>query len=244
MSGLSPPILIKKLVADISSSGIAIAERELEYALQQGFPSLSLKECPPATMNDACGFFSSLDIFSHTDHFSLIYCGTRRPEFGAYLLVKVMFPFDNSSEHNWTLHAHDLPFLRSIISTEGQGQGLIVIGQTRADARSLSVTSGRQSDVFAYLLGSLAGLDNLYAKPGEEGRKPAFPWVQLASSLRSVISKDNIVSISGWGMGRFLRGCFRSLSAVMSRTEFDEQFGCYGVYWRPRSPAQWLRHPL
>lgn len=244
MVGISPPVLIKQLIADVSTEGIERAESQLKNVLVGAMPSLVFKGRLRASSNDAEQPPETMEVRSHDSHFFLSYCGTRQAGLGAYLLIRIYFPLDKSGKHLLKYHAHNLPFVRSVMVAPGQSGGMITVGQTRADARSLVVVSGRKFDVFAYLLASGAGLDRLYAKPGEENMQKNRLWNELSEISGGLLQSGELVNVSGWAKGRFLRSCFRQLSGVMSPRAFDESFGRRGVFWRPRSPFQWLRRRI
>jgi len=241
MTGISPPVLFKQLITDVSLAGIGRAEDRLKDVLVSAMPSLVFKGRLRASQNDVAEPPETMEVRSHGAYFFLTYCGTRRPGLGAYLLARISLPRDMSSKHQWALHAHELPFIQSVITSASQIEGFVTVGQTRADARSLVVVSGKRLDVFSYLLASRAGLDRLYAKPGEEQKQEIFLWKDLAEVFRDMPSSDESVNVSGWAAARFLRGCFRQLPAAITQRAFDERFGRQGVYWRPRSPFRWGR---
>lgn len=244
MIGISPPVLIKQLIADASTEGIARAEIQLKNVLVDAMPSLVFKGRLRASSNDVDKSPETMEVRSHGSYFFLSYCGTRQAGLGAYLLVRIHFPLDQSGKHLLKYHAHELPFVRSIIAAPGQSGGMVTVGQTRADARSLVVVSGRKFDVFGYLLASDAGLDRLYAKPGEENMQKSRLWSELSEISGELLESSKVVNVSGWGKGLFLRRCFRQLSGVVSPRAFDKKFGHQGVSWRPRSPLQWIRHRI
>lgn len=238
MVGISPAVLIKKLISDVSAEGVVRAEVELKKALVAAMPSLAFKGKLCASLNDAEKAPETVEVRTHGEYFFLSYCGTRRADIGAYLLVRIYFPMGLSGGRLLKFHAHDLPFVRSIIVASGQTEGMVTVGQTSADARSLAVTSGKRFDVFAYLLASTAGLDRLYAKPGGEVVRNL--WNDLDDFFGDQKERSELVNVSGWAKGRFLRSCFRELSGLLSPRVFDEKFGPSGIFWRPRSPLQWL----
>ena len=237
MSGAYPAAILIKMIKDNSDQGISVAAREFEEAMRAGFPSFSLGEWSPPSFNDlregAAGIY--LDRLDERILFS--FRGTRQTRAGAYLMSQ----FDFKCDRYWKSRAYDLEFLREVVRSKDAGSGLIMMGQTHADG-VFGQFSGLRSDVFAFLLGVRARLSFAFLAPGDE--TPAiFPCAELASSLRAVLKPD-VVSVGGRNSGKFLRRCFKELSGSITKTDFNERYGSFGIFWRPRSLTQVIRHPL
>jgi hypothetical protein len=223
-----PSAIIMKFVESVST--IADASRDFELAVRAGMPSISFSAWKPATSNDALSGAGGSYIEGYNEKVTFFFRGTRQTRIGVYLLAKVTI----SDPSYLARHAHELPFLQPILTAQTSARGVVLIGQTRADERSLAVVSGYRWDVFSYLLATRSGIDGREMRPGEEKKVEIFPRDALLSHVRQSSAKDDLVHVSGWRSGAFLRGCFRQLSAVSSREQFDAIFGRYGVYWRPR----------
>jgi hypothetical protein len=228
-------IVIKKLIPSISEKTLGQAEIELEGFLCAGFPSLSLSDWPRPTFNDLLEGGSGIGIPSGSARELIVsYCGTRRSLIGAYLLAYISL---ERKEH-LSARAREISFVGRMLSSEFSN-GIIVIGQTNKDLRSFGVVSGRESDVFSYCLGVASGLDSSFIMPGKEKDGVVFPVAEFSEISRSAKKSNEIVHVSGWAFGRFLRKCFRDLACIMGRSEFENRFGAAGVKWRPRSVLGW-----
>ena len=238
MTGPTPEIIVKKIIRDDSTAGIAVAEQELFSALTAGIPSVARNTWRSATSNDIGEMSTGERVVAGDLSFVVSYMGTRKSMLGSYLLCFI----DTLPPECCISRAEELPFFRQMI--DARVPGMVSISQMRADVRRLSVVHGRKSDVLSYLLGVLAGCDNGFLAHDEKTDRPVFPCAALALLAQEWFKEDELVSVSGVASGRFLRRCFREASTSMSRAEFDLRFGSSGVYWRPRLPRRWLSHPL
>jgi hypothetical protein len=227
-----PAIMLKKYISNCDAAGIGLAEAEFERSVREGLPGLALSSWDRASFNDLRNGGVGVEI-PHGPDGKLIftYLGTRHALMGPYLYANISL----SSATDLSVHAHELPFVKPMLDFSDGVPGLVVIGQTNPDLRSLAVISGRKSDVFAFSLGYASGLDNGFIEPGEELNRPIFPFVEVTEIARRAFEFDGVVHVTGWGRGRFLRQCFRELSSVMSRQEFFDRYAKSGVRWRPRS---------
>jgi len=241
--GMRPPeILIMKFISDLSVEGIERAETELEAFLRPGIPIFSLNnffrlsDWPRATFNDLLEGGTALEIPT-TPNGKVIfsYFGTRQSLAGPFLFSHVSL---QEKEH-LSLRACDLPFIARMLASDSSWTGIVIVGQTSADLRSFGGISGRKSDVFAFALGVVSGLVRGFIRPGDEGNSTVFPAATFAGIARSAFESDSVVRIPRWGFGRFLRKCFHEISGVISRSEFEKEFGGAGVKWRPRSIFSW-----
>lgn len=235
--GKNPPqVQIRKFITDLSAEGISRAEAELESLLRLGIPCLDFSIWRRPTSNDLLEGGSGIEVPSGPDR-ELIFCyfGTRRTLVGAYLFAYI----DIEKRDYLSCRVADLPFMKPLFADPERLSGAVVLGQTNPDLRALGRISGRRSDVFAYILGLKSGLDSLPIQPGEEGKREGFPAVEFATMAKSIFLSDDVVHISGWSFGRFLRRCFVDLSRGMSKHEFDIRFKESGVKWRPRFIRTW-----
>lgn len=235
--GKSPPqVQIRKFIPELSCEGIRLAELELGAFLKTGIPALDLNRWRRPSCNDLLEGGAGIEVPRGPTR-DLIFCyfGTRRSLVGAYLFAYI----DVEKREYLSLCAHELPFMSPMFANVELLRGIVVLGQTSPDLRALGRVSGRRSEVFAYILGLSTGLDRSPIRPGDEGRSQIFPVADFAAIARSAFSSDEIVHVSGWSFGKFLRQGFRELSAVMSRKQFEESFGVTGVRWRPRFFKVW-----
>jgi hypothetical protein len=234
----APEIIIKKLIYEDSMTGVSDAERGLFRAVRKGIPSLLENNWPAATLNDIRDISIGVGVVEGGVNFLASYMRTRRTMLGPYL----MFYIEEIPSIYRSSSANELPFFPPIVSAGVSG--LISISQTRSDSRKFSVLYGRKSDIFSYLLGVLAGHDDACFEQGEDTSISTFPCAELAEVSSGWFEENGVVAVSGLGAGRFLRRCFMQLSHSITKSEFERRFARYGVYWRPRSPWRWLRHPL
>lgn len=239
MSGVSPCILIHKLVGECSDEGIRNADLDLRSLLADAFPSIQTNEWRPAGRNDVDVFFMPQDLTSAGMDVSVSFRGTRISSFATYVLVQIDVFQGNRAAYDSRLYARDLEFVKSMLQSPPMNRGTIVIGQSGRDLREKSVISGARSDVFSYLLGISSGLGRLDWPREFEGSPHQVPWLEIANELDSALGSSELVSVSGLSAASFLRDCFRELEAVTSRADFDGRYGKFGVFWHPRSPIKW-----
>lgn len=239
MSRHSPCVLIKKMITPCADENIRTSDLGLRRLLVDSLPGINVGEWPSATANDVDRFSPSQDLRTDDLDMSISLRGSRVVDAGTYLLVTIDTFRSSRKGYGNDTHAHDLAFVRRVLQSKFMTHGTVVIAQNGRDARLGGVVSGRQSDLFAYLLGSASGLDGLHRR-GSEGclPTPSF-WESIAVESRLSFGDDAVVSISGTETPAFLRECFRRLAVVISREDFDRKYGEIGIYWRPRSPMKW-----
>lgn len=232
MSGFSPSFVLRKLIVEPSSQGIAQAEDEFKLAVLQGLPDIAFSSWPAASLDDWQRPIRGIRYHHDGTDLVVSYLGTHRIKLGSML----SFTVDYAAKAFGDATTPDIACLSRMLSPAVRNANLVGIGQNANDLRAGGYVLGTRPAVAMELLAAEHGLCALQASslPYELVR-------DLLGLLVSVLGYDEVVSIPHRQRRAFLLECFSQLTSVISPSEFEMRFSSTGIAWPRRS---WINRLL
>jgi hypothetical protein len=226
MIGVYPHLIVKKYIRSTTVS----AEADLQRLLQTGLPTLSLSSWPPATADDSDRETFGYWVDGFDNKLTASYFGSRASTLGNYLYFCIRF---NAAEYS-SRSMIEIPFVRRIAEASVIEDGVVLIGQTDADLRSLGVVAGRRSEIFLHLLGEIKRFADRFLSDKAGKSFIQFPSDEFLRVVRKAIESDELVVVKNSDRRRFVLGCFQEMERRTSKEEFEQRFSGFGIKW-PKS---------